>query len=185
MAKILFLFLLLSIAVCNQTTSGQNSATNKSEAVSGWQTLNQPTYSIQYPEPWKLDQSGEMGTSFCLFAPLKSDTDNFRTNINLIIQDLSGQNIDLNKFMEISFVQLKKMLTNYTLAESKKEKNNNGEYYKIVYSGDQGIFHLKFEQYCWTINDKTFVLTFTSKQDQFSGYLETGEKVMNSFQLKK
>jgi len=77
------------------------------------------------------------------------------------------------------------MVTNSNLIESKRIKTDSDEFQKIIYTGDQGIFHLKYEQYYWVINDKAYVLTFTSEQDKFSDFKERGEKILNSFKLKK
>jgi hypothetical protein len=55
----------------------------------------------------------------------------------------------------------------------------------MVYSGDQGIFHLKFEQYFWVINQQAYILTLTCEQNKSSDYKENGEKILNSFSFKK
>jgi hypothetical protein len=185
MTKILTLILLLSIVACGQTTTKQDTGNNHIQTIKGWKILDHSNYSIQYPETWELNQSGQMGTSFILFSPLESDKDKFKENINLIIQDLSGRNIDLSKYTEISEGQIKTMVTNSNLIESKRMKNESVEFHKIIYTGDQGIFHLKIEQYYWVINEKAFVLTLTCEQDKFADFQEISEKILNSFILKK
>jgi len=182
MTKILLSFLLLSFMSFGQTTakdSENNTITN------GWKTFDHSDYSINYPSTWELNQSGLMGSSFILFSPLESEKDKFKENVNLLVQDLTGYNLDLNKYTEISEGQIKTMVSNSTLIESKRIKDGKREYHKIIYSGDQGIFHLKFEQYYWVINEKAFVLTFTSEQNKFFDMVEIGEKILNSFILKK
>jgi hypothetical protein len=183
--KKLLTMLLLPVCIYGQTISKKGSDTKNSQIISDWKTLNQSNYSIQYPATWELNQSGQMGTSFILFSPLESEQDKFKENVNLLIQDLRGKNIDLNKYTEISEGQIKTMATNSNLIESKRLKTESGEYHKIIYSADQGIFHLKFEQYYWVTNDKAYVLTFTSEQNRFDSFKETGEKILNSFKLKK
>jgi hypothetical protein len=170
---------LLPVCVFGQTIDKKSSQTN-----GDWKTLKESNYSIQYPATWELNQSGQMGTSFIVFSPLQSEQDNFKENVNLIIQDLTGKNIDLNNYTEISEGQIKTLATNSTLIESKRIKLGSGEYHKIIYTADQGIFHLKFEQYYWVTNDKAHVLTFTSEQSMFDSFKETGERILNSFMLK-
>jgi len=182
MTRILIYFLLLSNTAFGQTTLKESG--NKT-TIKEWKTLDQPGYTIKYPSTWELNQSGQMATSFIIFAPLESDKDKFKENVNLLVQDLTGYNLDLNKYTEISEGQVKTMVTNSALIESKRVKDDKAEYHKIIYTGDQGIFHLKFEQYYWIINNKAFVLTFTSEQDKFVDMIETGEKILNSFILKK
>lgn len=185
MTKILTLILLISIVANGQTTTKQESGNNHLQTIIDWKLLDQANYSIQYPQTWELNQSGQMGLSFIFLSPLESDKDKFRENVNLLIQDLSGRNIDLNKYTEISEGQIKTLVTNSNLIESKRMKNERGEYHKIIYSGDQGIYHLKYEQYYWVLNEKAFVLTFTSEQGKFTDYKEIGEKILNSFIIKK
>lgn len=171
MLKFLALFMSFSVAAIGQTTND-------------WNTLDQPNYAIQYPSTWQLNQSGQMGTSFILLSPLESDKDKFMENVNLLIQDLAGRNIDLNKFTEISEEQVKTMVTNSILIESKRVKNGDNEFHRIIYLGDQGMYRLKFEQYYWVVNSKAYILTFTTEKDKFNDYMEIGEKILNSFILK-
>jgi hypothetical protein len=150
-----------------------------------WKVLNKSGYTIQYPGDWDLNESGQMGTSFIILSKQTSQSDKFRENINLIIQDLTGQNIDLDKYTEISLTQIKTLITNSNLLESKRKVSNGLNYQKVIYTGDQGIFRLKFEQYFWIKNKKAFILTFTSEISQFENYKEVGEKILNSFVFDK
>ncbi len=180
--KIIIVTLLLSTFIaCGQTPEPTKSIQGIKP---NWKTLEEKNYSIQYPTDWESNQSGQMGTTFFLFSPLSSDQDKFRENINLLIQDLSGHNINLDKYTEISKKQVKALITNSTIIESKRVKNGSEEFHRIIYTGDQGIFHLKFEQFYWIKNDKAYVLTFTCEQDKFSDFSEVGEAILNSFILK-
>jgi hypothetical protein len=181
MTKLIVLLLFPSLVAFGQTTANQESGKNSQQEIIEWKTLDQSKFSIQYPSTWELNQSGQMGTSFIIFSPLENDEDKFKENVNLLMQDLTGQNIDLDKYVEISEGQIKTMLTNSTLIESTRVKKESEEFHKIIYSGDQGIFHLKFEQYYWVIDDKALVLTFTCETDQFFKFVNTGEKILNSF----
>ena len=185
MTKILTTLLLFALVACGQTNTKNKSANDNNKEVSGWKTFSGANYTIQYPPNWELNQSGQMGTSFILLSPLENDKDQFKENVNLLVQDLTGRNIDLDKFVEISEGQVKTMVTNSTLIESTRMKNANPEFHKMVYSGDQGIFHLKFEQYFWVINQQAYILTLTCEQNKFSDYKENGEKIINSFLFKK
>lgn len=148
-----------------------------------WNTIKKDNYSIDYPKDWELNESGLMGSSFILFSPPSSETDPFRENINLIIQDLTGYNLDLDAYAKISEGQIKTIITNGQILESKRVTNQSLEYQKVIYTGTQGIFHLKFEQYYWVVGNKAYVLTFTCEEAQFDDYQLTAEKILNSFKL--
>jgi hypothetical protein len=182
MTKLLTTLLFFTLMACGQTPKS-NTTTNETNPK--WKTFEGTNYSIQYPPEWELNQSGQMGSTFILSSPLESSQDQFTDNVNLLIQDLSGHNLDLDKYAEISEGQVKTMITNSTLIESKRIKTGSEEYHRMIYTGDQGIFHLKVEQYFWVRNGKAFVLTLTCEQDKFADYKGVGEAILNSFTFKQ
>jgi len=149
-----------------------------------WNALNENDYSIQYPANWELNNSGQMGTSFILFSEVTSDKDQFKENVNLIIQDLTGHKIDLDKYVEISEGQIKTMIENGNIISSDRIKKDGIEFQKVIYTGKQGAFNLKFEQYYWVQNDKAYILTLTCEEDEFNDYKDSGEKILDSFKIK-
>ncbi|MEO8759474.1 MAG: hypothetical protein ABI448_01185 [Bacteroidia bacterium] len=177
--KIIPLLVLLLMACAQETKSADD--TKKVEIDKNWNTFTQANYEIKYPSNWELDQSGKMGTSFIVFSPLENENDKFKENINLVIQDLTGKNINLDKYTKISEEQIKTMITNSKILESEQVKNDLTEYHKVIYTGDQGIYHLTFEQYYWVMNEKVYIITFTSEVTTFKNYRGVGEKIMNSF----
>lgn len=185
MTKILTCLTLLALIGCGQTAVKQESSNTKAKTIDGWETLSEINYSIQYPSTWELNQSGQMGASFVLLSPLENNEDIFRENVNLIIQDLTGQSIDLDKYSEISEGQVKTMITNSTLIESKRIKNENVEHHKLIYTGDQGILRLEFEQYFWIENNKAYILTLTCEQNKYSEFKDLGENILNTFSISK
>lgn len=175
----------LAILVTSAFSFGQTPKENKQSGyLDNWKTIDEVEYTIQYPDSFDLNSSGQMGVNFFLLSKQISQEDLFRENINLIIQDLSGQNIDLDKFVEISEEQIKTMITNSDLIESRRIKLNNSEYQKVIYTGVQGQFNLKYEQYYWVVKSKAYILTLTCELDQFENYKEVGEIIMNSFKIK-
>ncbi len=184
----LIAIVLLALTSCAQPSEKKETVAEKEKQelkkINGWNTLDEAAYSIQYPADWEENKSGQMGTSFMLVAPVDSKEDNFRENVNLVKQDLSGRQFDLDSYTELSENQIKEMLGVTSFIENKRMKNANGDYHKLVYAGDQGNYHLVFEQYYWVINNQAFVITFTSEEDQYKSYKKTGKKILNSFVLK-
>jgi hypothetical protein len=147
-----------------------------------WAVLDQAAFAISYPTSWSLDQTGKMGTTFILFSE-QTNTD-FRNNVNLIVQDLNGLGYDLAKYVTLSEGQVKTMITNSQIIDSKRMKSESGEFQEVVFTGEQGIFHLKWRQRYWVKGEKAFVLTFTASQVTYDQYRQVGEKVLDSFKLK-
>lgn len=173
MKKILFLIIL----VINLNAFGQIKE-------SSWKTIDESTYSIRYPENWELNISKTMGTSFILLSQQTSSEDKFRENINLSIQNLEGYNLNLDAYVAISEEQISKMVTNGIIIESKRLNTNNTEFQKIIFTGKQGLFQLKFVQYYFIKDEKAYVLTFTCEEIQYEKYNIMVEQILESFLLK-
>ena len=148
------LIFILPLFLLGFVNFAQNTEKNTNEKKhEDWVNLKEHDYSIDYPSNWTFDSSGLMGTKFIIFSELEPENDDFRENINLIIQNLKGMDMGLDKYVEISEAQVKKLLTNGELLSSDRLNVNNLEFQKVVFTGDQGIYKLKFEQYCWVKND--------------------------------
>lgn len=149
-----------------------------------WKTLDTTAYSIQYPGDWELDKSGRMNTSFILFSPSTDPNDQFKENVNLLVQDLGEEKVDLTQYTDLTIGQIKKGLPNSTILLSKRIKSGTSEYQKMIYTGDQSTFHLQFEQYYRILDGKAIVLTFTAEQSTFESYKGIAEKMLDSFVIK-
>jgi hypothetical protein len=168
--KLIFLFLIsISIYSCQK-----KSADDKN-------TIESKEYYMFYKSNLELDESGKNGSTFFLYTKKTSTNDDFVENLNLIIQNLDGMNIDLNKFVAISDNQIK---TNGNLIESKRILSKHHEYHRYIFEGKMNNFELKFLQFDFVKNNKAYVLTYTAKKKDFETYLPQMEESMNSFTLK-
>src|SRR6187397_2716847 len=119
-----------------------------------------------------------MGTEFFVFSPLENETDKFSENVNGLIQDLSGQIIDLEKYKQITEKQLADMATDGKVFESSIIKADGKEYFKIIYAMTQGKFRLKITTVCFIKNDKAYLATFSAELDKYEQYKKTGEEIL-------
>ena len=170
--------LLILLLYC--TGYGQDT---KKPTTQGWESLTESNYSIRYPAGWTLDQSQQMGTRFIVLGPLASPEDQFRENVNLIIQDLSAYDLDLDQYVTLSEEQIETTITNASIQVSERMKRDGSAFQRMIYTGQQGIFDLKFEQYYWVEDDKAYVLTFTAEADQFDALQPIGEEILDSFRI--
>jgi serine/threonine-protein kinase len=142
-------------------------------------------YQIKYPKNWQLDSSKTMGTDLLLFAPLENESDKFRENVNIIIQNLAGQNIDLEKYKLITDKQLENAALDAKVSESEIVKAGNESFYRTTYAMTQGKLKLKISSKCFIKNDKAFLVTFTSEIEKYDSYKKIGEEILNTFRLRK
>lgn len=182
MIKLIGILALITSYTVFAQTAEKNTET---ENINNWKSIVESNYSIEYPDNWELNKSGQMGSTFVLFSPLSSKQDKFKDNVNLIIQDLTGYNLDLDKYVKISEGQIKTLITNGEILENQRITTETIEFQKVIYTGKQGIYNLKFEQYFWVIGNNAFILTLTCEENQFEVHKEIGEKILNSFKINK
>jgi len=147
------------------------------------QTFTTDDYYIKYPEKWTVVEN-DMGAAFFLIAPKSNENDSFNENVNLIIQDLTGTQIDLDGYVQLSENQIKSTIKEGTIIRSERLKSGSWEIQKIVYTGEINGFKLKLIQQCWVRNSKAYVLTFTAEQTAFEQYKLYGQQILNSFRFK-
>ena len=150
-----------------------------------WQVLERPVYTIEYPSTWTIDSSKKFGSDMFAFSPLESESDNFRENVNVMIQDLSGFGLTLAIYADTSVSQIKNMLNNCTIVENKSVKEGNKEFHKVVFTGQQGNFTLKSVQYYFLVKDIAYIITLTTLLEKYDQYIQSGERMLNSFRLKE
>jgi hypothetical protein len=88
---------IMNLTSCAQTSENKTQL----KTIEGWETLTENNYSINYPDNWEINKSGQMGAKFILFSPLSSEEDQFKENVNFLVQDLTGHNLNLDQYVEI------------------------------------------------------------------------------------
>ncbi len=140
-------------------------------------------FRIVYPASWQIDDSKKLGAELFVFSPIEGPSDTFRENVNVLIQDLTGQNIDLAKYKKITDDQLKDLGAAVKVYESVVEKSKSGKYYRISYEMTQGLNHMRVQSKCFIKNEKAYLVTFTAAFDQYEKYAAAGTAMVNSFSL--
>lgn len=172
-------FIVLGFAILSCTPSKKNE-----NPYANYATYETEEYLIQYPKSWRLDTSGYLDTDFSIFSKQTSLLDKFIENVNMKVITPPDTFTSLSMYMsaieESKRVQAKDSL----LLESEMLQVNSTPLHKLVYTQQQGLYILKFQQYYFLQNAKVYVLTFVSKENEYNTYKERGELMMNSFVLK-
>lgn len=151
-----------------------------SQSKEDWKTFKNETYSIQYPEKWILDTS-KQGIEF--FLTKEKISNKMISNVNLLIQNLAGQNIDLEKYIEITEGQVTTYIPEGKMITNQKRTKGNHESYELVYSGNMQGNQVVIKQYIWLVKEKAYVLTFTAKQKKFEADNILATQILNTFTL--
>ena len=108
-----FFSILTSLQVSAQQTKNFDSLTQ----------IKREHYSLSYPKSWVVDTSKMFGTDLFLRSPRVDSLDQFSENINVFVQDLHGQNYNLSKMGQESENQIKNMVTDVEIIESRLDSS--------------------------------------------------------------
>lgn len=146
-------------------------------------TYAKKDYQLQYPTTWHLDTTGIMGAELFVFSPLTDTADKFSENVNLLIQDLKGQQIDLKAYKKISDDQFAQVQDG-KVEESAIIKAGTKEYFRATYSMTQQNIHLRVTSICYIKNEKAYLLTYTALANTYEQYKKVAEEILYSFSFK-
>ena len=169
----------LSLLFLTLSVSAQQSIDNSGTLLK----ISRERYSLNYPKSWTMDTSKMFGMDILLRSPKNDSIDDFSENMNVFIQDLHGQNYSLSKMGYESETQIKNMVTDVKVIESKLDSTASQQYYILTYSGRQGKFLLTIIQHYYLKDDVGYALTFTIKKGEEINYVPIAEKMFSSFKL--
>ena len=106
------------------------------------------------------------------------------TNPNYINICKSYRLAHKENLQKISEGQIKTMITDGNLIKSKRLSDKKKEFQRVIYTGKQGQFDLKWQQFYWVENEQAYVLTLTCEIDQYDNYVSVGEEIMKTFMIK-
>jgi hypothetical protein len=105
---------------------------------------------------------------------------------NVIITTKSVlKNITLDEYAGTFINELKKNSTDFKIIEeSPTTLAGNTTAYKIVFTAKDGQHDLKVMVVLAIKNDKVYIIKYTSEAEAYSNYLETVQKMIDSFEIK-
>lgn len=154
------------------------------ELIKDFLTYESPTHGIRikYPKDWTM-QEGFMGTVVVFLSPKADASDVFQENLSVGVEDLSGVSITLDEYTELTIDQIEQFITDFNVVESGKTTLANNSAYKIVYTGSQAQYSIKWMQ-IWTIKGyKAYLITYTAETNNYSDFLEIVEAMISSFEF--
>jgi hypothetical protein len=175
MKTVYFLFFLLV------TISG--SAQKADVSLENIQIVQKGRYIIGYPKSWIIDTSKTLGMDIYLGSPRSDSLDQFSENMNVIFQSLEGQNYTLSRLGSESELQIKRMMNDVSILESKIDSSSSAPYYILKYNSRQGIFMLTIIQHFYLKDEVGYALTFTMQSENEKRYLPIAEKMFSTFRI--
>ncbi len=177
---LLSILVILAIIVGCAPKTQQPLAENKQAAID-FLTYENSDYGfkISYPPTWEQKETPDLITAFV--SPKTGAADALQENLGLTMNDLSGQNLDLQGFNEVAINQLKQTFQDIKILDTNPTTLSGNPAHKVIFTA----MNLKFIQ-VWTVkNDLAYIWSFASEEKSYPDYLETVQKMLDSFEITK
>lgn len=169
--SLVLLILFIALTGCNET----DTVSYKSEK----------GFSFLYSkEQWSLEEEPDV---LLLFSKTISSAD-FRTNVNILVQDLSIQPMGLQDYHSLTRQQIMQASGKDTVESEKDVKISGIPAKEIIYTISQDIdkgnyLELKIKQVYLIKDNKAYLITYTSKPNDFDTFLEAANMVFETFKV--
>ena len=197
---------MLLVALHNRTNTithqqrqalAQASENNKNNY--SFRTYENPAYGIQiqYPSTWIIyagdvfsdnDDDDDAAIDIVSFlGPVKSDTEAYAPSLYISIDNPppADLNLNLTEYLARITNDYDARLKDFKVIES----NTNSSIlagkpaYKLVFTDEEDEIHYKTMEIGTIIGDKVYSIRYTAQEEQYSDYLLTGQKMIDSFKI--
>jgi hypothetical protein len=150
----------------------------------GYITYENPTYGVKMSYPAYLKKQEDISGGIVFFlSPQGSATDAYPANLDILVQNISSSPASLEEFTNLSIAQMREMVPDYNITDSRKATLSKEDAYLLSYTGTQGLLKLKWMSVYTIKNDTLYLITYTAGADKFSSYLPTVSKMLDSFEI--
>ncbi len=169
-----------------KSTSSQTQAATKSTTAAGnssyvGTTADCTDFTIKYSSKWsKTSADGAV----VAFGYTSSASAQFTPNINIVTEDLSGYGMKFTAEDYVDAVSSQYESTDYIMSEVSKTTFGNETAYEYTLDATISGYDLKFYQVCTVHNDKAYILTFTSSDDDFDAIMTEVKAMAGTFAFK-
>ncbi len=138
-------------------------------------------FSIDFPKDWQKTE-GFMGATVVALRPGSGSSDEYRENINVLVEKLSGH-WALKEYFDANLESMRKLLTDFKAEEKAAAVVHGVPAERIVYSHRMGTYRLKALVYMMFKNQRGYVITCTSTSDRFAEWEKIFQGTANTFLL--
>jgi hypothetical protein len=173
--------LFISLLLLTLSVSAQQSA----DKADFFTKVTRERYSLSYPKSWIIDTSKMFGMDIIIRSPKTDSLDDFIENMNVFFQDLNGMNYTLFKMGKEGEDQIKNMVTDVQIIDSRLDSTISPQTYILRYKGRQGKFLLTTIQHYYLKDEVGYALTMTIKKEEEQSYILDADKIFDSFRIRQ
>ena len=161
----MFVFIILSLVSCSSLNWEMH--TDKANG-----------YSVKYPNEWEKEIRG---SSVLFLSPLDGQGDRFKENVNVMLQDLSQQQVTLEQYTDITKESVITNLGKQAIVSLKDATIQGVAAKEFIYNMNMNGNNLRIKQYWFIKNKMAYLFTYTAEPSKYSEYEATANKMVESF----
>ena len=140
-------------------------------------------FTIKYPKGWEVRED-ENGAAVVIYSPLENELDFFRENVGVVIEDHPNIPMTLDSFTQLALRQMKTVFKdNFDLLKSEPVTVSGREGHEIVFIGKGPQGQWKYKIYWTLIGSVSYQVSFMSLESQYDKYIETVDRMFQSFHV--
>ena len=137
---------------------------------------------IDYPAGWIHELHARGLVTF--LASSEGNSNTYSAGLGIVVQQLKSKNMPLNEITKIQIKNLTQSHPDFRLIESSESRLSGNFAKKIVFTATDDMNHERKAMQIWTLKgDKAYLITYKAEPGQYSKYLPTIQKMINSFRL--
>jgi hypothetical protein len=136
-------------------------------------------FGISFPEDWDNERDS-FGAVIIVFSPLSGDDDQFSENVNVVVEDLAGADLDLDGYLELATEQLLDFIPDIDFVDRYTDQMDEELSWVIVYTGTQDAIEYTWIQEIALFDGSAYIITYTG-EDEFDTYLAHASAIFDSF----
>lgn len=139
-------------------------------------------FSISFPEDWENERDS-FGAVIIFFSPLSGDSDQFSENVNVVVEDLQGADLDLDGYMELATEQLIDFIPDIDFVDRYTDQMDDQPSWVVVYTGSQDGVSYSWVQEIALFEGSAYIITYTGEAE-FDTYLPHADEIFDSFDFR-
>ncbi len=144
---------------------------------------NKKKFSIRYPAGWEAVET-QKGVDVIFKTPTEGTWDNFRENVNLIVQDISQKPMTLEAYSSLAIDQMQAIFGENLLIQAAEEVSLAGRPgFKFEYIGKGPDGELHFRHYWTLVDSNAYQITYTAMDNSFDQYIDQVEHMIKTFRI--
>ena len=125
-----------------------------------------------------------LNAAVLFYSPQENDLDFFKESVNVVVQDISGNPLNLKEYSQLAIEQMKVVFgDNMVIFESAPTFFADQSGYKLIFVGKGPETDLRYMS-VWTIKGLTaYQVTYTALNSQYERYISKVKKMLKSFRI--